>query len=467
MEKFKHIESPKGQCVIHQTVSNEDDDSVLSPQNYDSWLTLLEAAKVQNHSSILDIAKQLQDKEIPQIFYHRKCRSLFTMRKSLDTLKRKADESISEAGGSGDASKRPTRIPTSETRVRVYDSICIFCDKVNKYRKNSNSREKLTQCCELRADQTLRECAIKKEDGKVLAIMSRDIVAAGAHYHVSCYKKYTRVNKEQQVYRKQNIEDIEEDRDELYQRIERDAYADLFKYIRTDIIPNKKIIEVSSLTEQLEFSILSSTKVKLLKDSTRKHIHRKLELELGESVNIYPDDKGKLLMVPNSVSLKDVVIENQNLHRELKMWKASLNNFNKIIDQASSQIRSAIKQEKTPTPWPYHPSDSAHYSIPHQLERFLVGLLTGDPDTEFPSHRVTTLVQSFSQDVIYAVTCGQHKPPKHVLLPYAVKTLTGNTEIIRTLNKFGHGVSYCQLEENDTALCLQKLATGPTERVAL
>ena len=56
--------------------------------------------------------------------------------------------------------------------------------------------------------------------------------------------------------------------------------------------------------------------------------------------------------------------------------------------------------------------------------------------------------------------CGQHKPPKHILLPYAVKTLTGNVELIRTLNKFGHGVSYSQLEENDTALCLQKLAAG-------
>ena len=40
-------------------------------------------------------------------------------------------------------------------------------------------------------------------------------------------------------------------------------------------------------------------------------------------------------------------------------------------------------------------------------------------------------------------------------------------EIIRTLNKFGHGVSYSQLEENDTALCLQKLATGLNHRVAL
>lgn len=72
--------------------------------------------------------------------------------------------------------------------------------------------------------------------------------------------------------------------------------------------------------------------------------------------------------------------------------------------------------------------------------------------------RVTTLVDSFGQDFISAVKGGQHKLPKHVLLPYAVKTLTGNTELIKALNRFGRGMSYRQIEENETTLCLQKLA---------
>ncbi len=61
-----------------------------------------------------------------------------------------------------------------------------------------------------------------------------------------------------------------------------------------------------------------------------------------DSVQIFPDDKGKLLMVPDSVSLQDVVLENQGLRRELEIWKAKVTDFNKIIDQTSSQIRSAI-----------------------------------------------------------------------------------------------------------------------------
>ena len=158
------------------------------------------------------------------------------------------------------------------------------------------------------------------------------------------------------------------------------------------------------------------SRVNLLKDSTKKNVRRRLESELKGSVDIFPDTNGKLLMVPASISLKDVVLENKTLHRELELLKTKSKNVNKIIDQASSHIRSAIKQDMTPTPWPYHPSDvneySAFISIPNQLQRFLIGLLTGDLDTKPLSHRVTTLVQSFSQDIIlYAVTCGQHKPP--------------------------------------------------------
>ena len=52
---------------------------------------------------------------------------------------------------------------------------------------------------------------------------------------------------------------------------------------------------------------------------------------------------------------------------------------------------------------------------------------------------------------MYAVTCGETKPPKQVLLSYGVKTLTGNVERMQILNRFGHGISYSQLEENDTA----------------
>ena len=67
--------------------------------------------------------------------------------------------------------------------------------------------------------------------------------------------------------------------------------------------------------------------------------------------------------------------------------------------------------------------------------------------------------------MVFGVTCGQKKPPEHILLPYAIKTLTNNVELIQILNRCGHGVAYSQIEELNTALCRQKMAMTPENTV--
>jgi len=184
----------------------------------------------------------------------------------------------------------------------------------------------------------------------------------------------------------------------LYQAIEKGAYRNLLEYIRTDVIPGKKVIPMNSLTSKLELFMLSGG-VERMTDSTKKHIRRRLESELESSIDIFPDDKGMLLVVPESVSLKDVVSENQTLQRELRVCKTKSTDVNIIIDQTSSLILSAIQQDMAPTPWPYHPSDvknAGHISIPNHLELFLAGIITGDPDNKNQTQKVTTQVQSFS-----------------------------------------------------------------------
>lgn len=165
------------------------------------------------------------------------------MKRDLETvMKRKEKESLSGDTDTGRSSKRPCR---RSSELRVYDAVCIFCNKA-KYQKGSKSREKLTQAVQLRADETLRKFATLKGDEKILALTSRDMVAAEAHYHCSCHKIYTKVKT------KESGEPESEYQDECYQIVEQEAYANLFDYIRTDIIPSKKIVPVTSLTMKLE-----------------------------------------------------------------------------------------------------------------------------------------------------------------------------------------------------------------------
>ena len=137
-------------------------------------------------------------------------------------------------------------------------------------------------------------------DEKILAVTSRDIVAAEAHYHHSCYKNYTRMKISHEP------EDDKEDGDED-EMAEKVAHTNLFEYIRSDIIPNKKIVTVTSLAAKLKSFIPSGR----MNKSTRKNFRRRLESELGNSVHIFQDDRGWLIMVPDNITVQDVVVENQ------------------------------------------------------------------------------------------------------------------------------------------------------------
>ena len=223
--------------------------------------------------------------------------------------------------------------------------------------KSPKTREKLIQAVQLRTDATLRHCAILNNDARILAITSRDIVAAEAHYHASCYKSYTNIKtKEGDHAGDKEVENSSQVTDMLsYEVAEVEAYVQLFHYIRNEVIPNKEVVPVVQLTEKLE--AFMSSKGEALKTASKKNIRRRLESELGNSIHIFSNDSGKLLLVPDSLSFKDVVLDDENLRKELAIWKVKLTDANGITDHASSQIREVIRRDMKPTAWPCLPSD--------------------------------------------------------------------------------------------------------------
>ena len=61
-------------------------------------------------------------------------------------------------------------------------------------------------------------------------------------------------------------------------------------------------------------------------------------------------------------------------------------------------------------------------------------------------------ILAICQDLIHCTTHGRVKMPKHFTLPVTVKSLTGSAELVTILNHFGHGQSYSQVEEAETAI---------------
>lgn len=75
------MEKDKRQCIIHYAVCDKEEEHLVSPKDISSWLALLEAAKVRSHQAVLDVAKTVNENHIPNMAYHQKCRSLFTMKR--------------------------------------------------------------------------------------------------------------------------------------------------------------------------------------------------------------------------------------------------------------------------------------------------------------------------------------------------------------------------------------------------
>ena len=109
----------------------------------------------------------------------------------------------------------------------------------------------------------------------------------------------------------------------------------------------------------------------------------------------------------------------------------------KQIQQTGLRIRDAVLSNNTELSWPPKPSELSENAVnlSPELDAFLCTLLTGNIEgtNEYP-HRVRRLVNSFGQDIIYRITGGRQKPPKQILLLYAVKTLTNNVELIQMLH---------------------------------
>ena len=217
---------------------------------------------------------------------------------------------------------------------------------------------------------------------------------------------------------------------------------------------------------QLLLQYLMSLGAKECKPSTKKHIKRNIEAEFNELIrfeNLLDNNRVQVL-IPNS--LTPVQITRNVLNILMAEKEDSTTKISKI-QKAAADIRDAIGNEENKMSWPPRPSelnDSA-IEVLEELSVFLYTLLTGNNDSSEGEccERVQRLIKSFAEDLVFGVTRGIIKPPKQILLSYAVKTLTNNVELVSTLNRYGHGIFHSQLEEINIALCMQKMATTTSE----
>jgi len=266
----KRLKTESGTCIICGGKSPLYD--LSSPRDEESWKTLCQAAEIQHFQPIIHTAEN-SETNFSNIKYHRDCRSNFTHKKKLLIVKKQ--EYINEQDSL--RTRHSTR-QASSTQSRVYDTICIFCQSKSKYIKGTNSREPLKPAVELRADKTIRDIATELQDDRILSITARDIVAAEAHYHKTCYRNYTRGQTER-------ISSECSGADNPYQKQERAAFNKVCEYIRTDVFSNPRIVALSDLTAKV-VCFMESNGFEVT-EATKNHMRRNLYAEFGDPLHFF------------------------------------------------------------------------------------------------------------------------------------------------------------------------------------
>ena len=106
-----------------------------------------------------------------------------------------------------------------------------------------------------------------------------------------------------------------DDDDQSYSKIESDAFQMLFDSIRSDLFTSPRIVPMMDLIAQL-VDFMKDQGVEEVWLGTKKHIRRKLEAEFGESLSIFPDNNGKLLVVPDSLDIKNQSSQLMSIKKE-------------------------------------------------------------------------------------------------------------------------------------------------------
>ena len=137
---------PPKKCICLDTRSNciirctNESGELTALHDIQSWKSLLKAAEIRQYKPILDLVETLKDEEIPDICYHRKCRSIFTMKTDLDRTCKAEYTTCNPESLRSQERRSSLEHPTKGT---TYERICMFCNKESKCGKGRQTREKI------------------------------------------------------------------------------------------------------------------------------------------------------------------------------------------------------------------------------------------------------------------------------------------------------------------------------------
>ena len=385
--------------------------------------------------------------EGPNGGYHRQCYQAYTNKEHLGRIrnKRKLPTEDQPSSSSPTIPKRQlSRRNLPGTDIRK----CIICQSFKWCSTTAGSRvkETLSLCLTEQASTTLLKAAEAKGDQKMLlCIRHQDLVVMKIKYLRSCYRNYTH---------KETFEIDDEERKTIDQSSFDQTFEDLASEIQYRVIENSEVLRMSDMLKKY-ISLSSDAGVDACRYKSQK-LKRRMIKKFGEQIEFWhPQNKSQTEIIFSSKVPKGLIVEIGIAFAEQIGEK--LPDKNEIIEgseninicHAAKIIQQSILDINCSLSCPPSLEQIKQFEIPDILYNMLARVISSDAihcqegKVAVPE-KVHRQISAISQDLIHYATNGRIKTPM------TVKSLAGSSEVITILNRFGHGLSYSQVEETNS-----------------
>ena len=274
-------------------------------------------------------------------------------------------------------------------------------------------------CAQVRVDQKLKTIATERHNAKLVTLTSDELVAKEAHYHLSCYKVYTKPVKP--LMRQNDTFKI-------------DSLRSTINELLASCEGHITFIDGAKKTYLKKFEDVKTKNV-------TKNLRRIIERNCSDVQFLIVDNEK--VICPNTITMEEIL----SLFFKKQKKMEQLKNVEENIYSSAVAIRKELEECTYNTSWP--PScdelDMDCFPVSPSLRKFLSLVICNDAAPN--NDKTERIISSLSQDIFYSVHQGKKLTPKSILLPLLIKLLTNNTELITTISRLGHSVSYKKLGE--------------------
>ena len=393
------------------------------------------------------LPETLEGVDLDNTGYHRRCYQSFAA--NVDRLKPAATPSSSMRYHS------PRKSIAGTESVKFSHNECIFCEKKEIKAPGNKTQRPTNSFTSWKNKESgwvkIESMAEALENTRLLRkVKGTDLFAAEAHFHEICYHRFFS-DYHNHMSKLTNMEESGSDQARMT-AAHKAAYNVVKELIMNQVIDKQQVLPLTVLRDRYVVELNAQGTPNPDYRSTKLMAKIEKDSDLARYISfakVCLKDRGCLsmwLVYCTTITLDDAIAS---------AYKLGTVDF---VKHSALCLRQSIEKafhEMPDLPWPPTADElnaRSENEVPETLKEFLHFVISGSDSSSEQCEKTQRLIYSIGQDLCRAVTNGEWKLSKHILLCTAVRHLFRSRQLTTILTRLGHCESYDFGLELETAI---------------